>query len=210
MNRPAAALLILLPAIALAQLPDMRLPISIVAEKTDYDGKAGMLIFSSPRLTQGNIGIEADEGRATELNFDDSVWQFAGNVIIDVENGHIESDAADLIFSNNTLLTAQISGSPATFELRREGSDEVTYAEAGNLNYDLTAGTIEFSGDATIREGGNQISSNLLVYNIIEQSIQAQGSEDGDGKVRITYTPPDALTDAPESGDEAGDGEDDQ
>ncbi|MDH3615821.1 MAG: hypothetical protein OEQ90_05040, partial [Gammaproteobacteria bacterium] len=35
--------------------------------------------------------------------------------------------------------------------------------------------------------GGNQISSNFLVYNITEQRINAQGNEDG--RVRIKYTP---------------------
>ncbi len=197
------AFLLLLPIVAAAQLQDTRLPITVDAEKTDYDGKAGLLIFRSPRVTQGNLVIEADEGRATELNFDDSTWTFSGNVIIDVENGHIESDAADLRFSENQLLTAQISGSPATFELKRVGSEEITYAEAGRLRYDLVAGTVEFAENATITEGGNQISSDLLVYDIQAQRIQAQGSDDA-GRVRITYTPPEAQPeeDEPEPGDD--------
>ena len=48
---------------------------------------------------------------------------------------------------------------------------------------------VEFAEDATITEGGNQISSNYLVYNITEQRINAQSSGDGDPKVKITYTP---------------------
>lgn len=180
---------LLLPVCAAAQLTDLRLPISLDADSTDYDGKSSMLMFRGLRLSQGNIGIEADEGRASNLDFEDSVWQFSGNVIIDVENGHIECDTADLQFSNHQLTVATISGAPATFELNRVGSDETTYAEAGKLRYDLTTGVIEFSENATITEGGNQISSEYLIYNIVEQRINAQGSPDGDGKVRITYTP---------------------
>ena len=190
--------LLLLPVCAAAQLTDLRLPISLDADSTDYDGKNSMLMFRGLRLSQGNIGIEADEGRASNLDFEDSVWQFSGNVIIDVENGHIECDTADLQFANHQLTVATIGGAPATFELKRVGSEETTYAEAGKLRYDLTSGVIEFSEDATITEGGNQISSNYLIYNIVEQRINAQGSPDGDGKVRITYTP--QSTD-----DEAGD-----
>ena len=202
------AILLLLPAIAGAQLQDMRLPITVDAEKTDYDGKAGLLVFRSPKVTQGSLVIEADEGRATELNFDDSSWTFSGNVIIDVQDGRIESDAADLRFTDNQLLSAQITGSPATFRLTRKGSEEETYAEAGKLRYDLVAGTIEFSENAKITEGGNQIASSLLVYNIKEQRIQAQGSDDA-GRVRITYTPPEAQPDAqPDAQPEAG-GDDD-
>jgi len=145
-----------------------------------------MLMFKGLRLSQGNIGIQADVGRASKLDFDDSVWRFTGNVIIDVENGHIECDSADLQFIDHQLRVADIVGTPATFELTRAGSDDTTYAEAGILRYDLLAGTIEFSENAKITEGGNQISSSYLVYNIQEQRT-------GDGeKVKIIYTPRDA------------------
>ncbi len=198
--------LLLLVSGASAQLNDLRLPISLDADSTAYDGKNSMLMFRGLRMSQGNIGIEADEGRASNLDFENSVWQFNGNVIIDVENGHIECDTADLQFVNHQLTLATIGGAPATFEMTRPGSEETTYAEAGKLRYDLLAGTIEFSEDATITEGGNQISSDYLIYNIVEQRINAQGSPEGDGKVRITYTPRETTDDTEEDGEsDAGD-----
>jgi lipopolysaccharide transport protein LptA len=190
-----------MPAVSAAQINDLRLPISLDADSTAYDGKNSMLMFRGLRLSQGNIGIEAAEGRASNLDFEDSVWQFSGNVIIDVENGHIECDTADLQFTEHQLTLATIVGSPATFELKRPGSDETTYAEAGKLRYDLLAGTIEFSENAVITEGGNQIESNYLIYNIVEQRINAQGSPEGDGKVRITYTPKDEAAESSDQED---------
>ena len=187
--RFAVLMIPLLSVTTIAQITNPRLPISVESDSSSYDGKNSMLMFRGLRVTQGNIGIEADEGRASNLDFEDSVWQFSGNVVIEVENGHIECDKADLQFSNHQLTVATIAGTPATFEMTRPDSDQTTYAEAGKLRYDLAAGIIEFSEDATITEGGNQISSNFLVYNILEQRINAQGSPDGDGKVRITYTP---------------------
>ena len=199
-------LCVLLPGAAYAQLSDLRLPISLDAESTDYDGKNSMLMFKGLRLSQGNIGIQADVGRASKLDFDDSVWQFSGNVIIDVENGHIECDSADLQFIDHQLRLADIEGTPATFELTRAGSNDTTYAEAGKLRYDLLAGTIEFSENAKITEGGNQISSSYLVYNIQEQRINAQSSGDGETRVKIIYTPRDAEDgDAVETTDSAED-----
>jgi lipopolysaccharide transport protein LptA len=188
-----AAASMMAPGIANAQLSDLRLPISLDAESTDYDGKNSMLMFKGLRLSQGNIGIEADEGRASKLDFEDSVWRFTGNVIIDVENGHIECQSADLRFISHQLTVADIVGAPATFEMQREGSDETTYAEAGKLRYDLVAGTIEFSENATITEAGNKISSSYLVYNILEQRINA--SSDDENRVKIIYTPRDPETD---------------
>ncbi len=183
------ALLLMLPGLALAQDSDLRLPISLDADSTNYDGKSSMLMFRGLKLSQGTIGIEADVGRASKLDFQDSVWRFEGNVIIDVDNGHIECDSADLQFSDHQLRLAIITGSPATFEMKRPGSEEPTYAEANELQYDISAGVIEFSGAASITEGGNQITSNFLVYNIKEQRINALSSGDGDSKVKITYTP---------------------
>ncbi len=175
--------------LAFAQNDDLRLPVSLDADSTSYDGKSSMVMFRGLRLTQGQLGISADEGFASRMDFEDSTWHFEGNVLIDVENGHIESDVADMEFAGYQLRTATIVGTPATFEMQRPGSTETTYAEAGRLVYNFEEGVVEFSDQATITEGGNQISSSFLVYNIREQRINATSSGEGDPKVRITYTP---------------------
>jgi len=172
-----------------AQVNDVRLPITVDADSTNYDGKNSMLTFEGLRITQGNIGIQADKGRASKLDFEDSVWQFAGNVIIDTDQGHIECESADLEFNQHELRFATIVGTPATFELRRTGSEATTYAEAERLIYDFTAGVVEFSGNAVITEDGNQISSSFLVYNIEEQRINARSSGEGESRVKMIYTP---------------------
>jgi lipopolysaccharide transport protein LptA len=189
---------------AFAQTDDLRLPVSLDADSTAYDGKSSVVVFRGLRLTQGRLGISADEGFASKMDFEDSTWHFEGNVLIDLENGHIESDMADMEFSGYQLRTATISGSPATFEMQRQGSEQTTYAEAGKLVYDFEKGIVEFSDQATISEGGNQISSNFLVYNIREQRINASSGGEGDPKVRITYTPGalDDLRDQLEEGDQ--------
>lgn len=205
--------LILLPlAASEAQVTDLRLPISVDADYTVVDGKNSMVTFRGLRVTQGSISIVADEGRASKIDFEDSVWHFSGNVTIDTENGHIDCDTADLNFAGHQLRTAAITGSPATFELKRPESDQVTYAEAGRLEYDFSDGIIEFSEQATITEGGNQISSNYLLYDIREQRISARSAGQDDEKVRIIYTPGTMDDDAedqaepPEDGDGSGNG----
>ena len=191
----------------IAQNSDLRLPISLDAESTDYDGKSSMLMFRGLKLSQGNIGVSADEGRASKLDFEDSVWQFSGNVVIDTENGHIECDSADLKFSGHQLRRATVTGKPATFETRRPEADDVTRAQAGRLNYDFLAGSIEFSGNAVITEGGNQISADVLVYDIAAQRINAQSGGNGERRVKITYTPKEGgdIATAPDDDSAEGD-----
>ena len=108
--------LLLLTGLAAAQTSDLRLPITLAADSTDYDGKSSMMMVQGLRLSQGTTNIEADEGRATKIDFEDSVWHFDGNVVIDVEAGHIESDSAELHFEDTRLTLAIIVGKPATFE----------------------------------------------------------------------------------------------
>jgi lipopolysaccharide export system protein LptA len=202
----ALLLLAMLPLAATAQISDLdlRLPWDIDAESTSFDGKTSMIIFTGLRLSQGRIGIEADEGRATNTEGEEGTWQFTGNVKIEIENGRIECETARLTFMEYALRTALVTGSPATFELRRAGSEEVTYAEAGRLSYDVGAGIVEFSDEATINEGGNQISSNFLVYNIAEQRINADSSGSDDDRVRIIYTPTNGEETEPNNADDGG------
>lgn len=202
----ACCSLLLLPALATGQISDLQLPVIIDADRTDYDGKTSMLMFTNLRLAQGGIGIEADTAQASRMDFDDSVWRFSGNVVFDVNEGRVTCDAADLKFADFQLLSASIKGSPATFEFTRPGKDQSTFAEAGALEYDVARGIIEFSGGATITEGGNQIRSESLVYNIREQRIQATSSGSGEDRVKVTYAPSDAKSgdeDVPPAGDSA-------
>jgi lipopolysaccharide transport protein LptA len=196
--------------VASAQETNLQLPISVDADFFNYDGKNSMLTYRGLKLTQGNIGIQADIGRGSSLDFEDSVWEFSGNVLIDVQNGHIECDAANLKFSGHQLQWAEITGAPATFEMQRPESDVVTYAEAGKLEYDFTNSVVEFSENATISEGGNQISSNYLVYDIKEQRINAQSAGEGKPKVKIIYTPQDSAKPQTDEEDSSGENEESQ
>jgi lipopolysaccharide transport protein LptA len=211
MRISCAIWLLFLPCLAAAQANDldMRLPMDIDADNTTFDGKNSMIIFSGLRLTQGQVSIEADEGRATRMELEDSTWEFSGNVVIDIGAGRIECDTANLYFDDFRLRRAVVTGSPAVYDLRRSASEGVTHGEAGRLQYDVDAGIIEFSGQATITEGGNQISSNMLVYNIAEQRIKADSSGVEDGRVRITYTPTNGIEQAEDEDTEAT-GEDDE
>jgi lipopolysaccharide export system protein LptA len=183
---------LLLPLVSIAQDSELdlrRLPWDIFAETMDFDGKTSTYIYTGVQFSQGDISIRSDEGRATIGETDLGSWSFEGNVIIDVSGGRIECQSAELFFDGTALAKAVVSGSPATFQMQRSGSDDATHAEAGKLLYDVRKGVIEFSEQATIAESGNQISSNYLVYNINERRISADSSGAEDGRVRLTYTP---------------------
>jgi lipopolysaccharide transport protein LptA len=198
-----ATLLFCLPASA--QTDDGPLQVVIDAESTAYDGNAGMLRFTGLKLTQGDISIESDDARSTGLDFESTTWHLVGNVVFDIDGSHIESGSADLTFEDFELQAATIAGSPATFEIRRAGADQPTFASARRLHYDVADGVIEFSGDASITEGGNRIAAETLAYNIRERRVNAVASGAPDDRVKVTFTPP--ASEAGTAGDKPAESE---
>ncbi len=172
-----------------AQINSAELPINIDAESTGYLADESVLTFTKLNLSQGGISISADRGEASRLDFENSTWRFEGNIIIELENGRIESDFAHLEFEGHQIKIARIQGSPAMLIIDRGAKVERTSAIANRIDYDFQRSLIDFTGNVSILEGGNQISSEYLIYNIKDQSIQAQSNSNDNSKVKITYTP---------------------
>ena len=172
-----------------AQINSAELPINIDAESTGYLADDSVLTFTKLNLSQGGISISADRGEASKLDFENSTWKFEGNIRITLENGSIDSDFAYLEFEGHQIKIARIQGDPAKLIIYREDQITKTSAIANRIDYDFQKSLIDFTGNVSIREGGNQISSEYLVYNIKNQSIQAQSDSKDNSKVKITYTP---------------------
>tara|TARA_B100000927_G_scaffold140291_1_gene113239 strand:- start:76 stop:729 length:654 start_codon:yes stop_codon:yes gene_type:complete len=172
-----------------AQINSAELPINIDAESTGYLADESVLTFTKLNLSQGGLSISADRGEASRLDFENSTWRFEGNIIIKLENGRIESDFAHLEFEGHQIKIARIQGSPAMLIIDRGAKVERTSAIANRIDYDFQRSLIDFTGNVSILEGGNQISSEYLIYNIKDQSIQAQSNSNDNSKVKITYTP---------------------
>ena len=172
-----------------AQINSAELPINIDAESTGYLADESVLTFTKLNLSQGGISISADHGEASKLDFENSTWKFEGNIRIILENGSIDSDFAHLEFEGHQIKIARIQGSPAKLLIDSEDGVTRTSAIANRIDYDFQKSLIDFTGNVSIQEGGNQISSEYLVYNIKNQSIQAQSDSKDNSKVKITYTP---------------------
>jgi lipopolysaccharide transport protein LptA len=182
------------------------------AASSDIDYRANKLHFRDVVISQGDTRIQASEAEAngTGLKFDDSTWQFRGDVRIRFASGNLQSDAATVSFTGNRIAHASISGTPARFEQRVENLPQPARGRAGNIEYNLLAGTVRLTQDAWLSDGRSEISSQVLVYNLKDQKVQtenraesgpapAAGTELGQGKgrVHITIRPPAETSPAP-------------
>ncbi len=182
------------------QLSDAQ-PIQLEARSTDFDYKNNTLVFHGVRIAQGGLSIEAEDGTATGLDFKDSRWLFKGDVRITMPDGSLAADEARIAFSANLVSIAEISGSPARFEQKRDKG--VARGRALHIAYQPAAGTVRLTEDAWLSDGNNEISAATLVYNMRDQRVIANPEEQGSQPVRLTINPrkpdakPEPKSDAP-------------
>ena len=193
-----AFIALLWSATIVAQEPENeQLPILLDAESSSFDQKNETVVFRSLSITQGNIGISADEAVATALDFERSEWSFTGTVRISIESASIQADSAELVFEDHRLVVAELRGEPAVFEDLSESRDQPISGSANSLSYDNTTRVLRMNEGARLAEGSNEMTGCNLVYDLEQQQITS-GSSGCDEQVVITIVPPSSRSE-PES-----------
>ena len=164
-------------------------PIDLVAASSDVDYRNNKLRFVKVRITQGPMSIEADEASATGLNFENSEWNFSGNVRMQVPDGSLAASEAVVTFRNREIATATIRGNPAEFRQKLKDSAQVAQGKANAIDYDVQAGKVTLTGDAWLSDGDNTIQGDKLVYDVARQSVAANPGGTTPGGVRIRINP---------------------
>ena len=194
-NAFACLLLCALPLAASAQIlpkSDTQLPITLDAQSSDLDYRNNIIVFRKVKITQGKLSVEADQAQANGVNFDNSRWQFRGKVKITVDKGFLTSDDAEISFGDKLLTKAVVNGNPAQFEQRREKTGQLARGRADSIIYDVKTGTVNLAKNAWLSDGQREISGESLKYNVNEQRVEANSTDQSSQRVHITITPPPA------------------
>jgi len=184
----AAVALLAATAVAAAQDRE-QLPIQLEARSQDLDFQKGVLKFDAITITQGQVRITAERAVATGLDFKDSNWEFSGTVRISMPESTLASDTAHVKFAGGEIASALVTGAPATFTQQRK--DEQSEGRANRIDYDLKRGTVEFTGDAWLKDARTELTSETLVYSTVTQRVIS------DEPVVITIQPGAAAPDKP-------------
>lgn len=175
-----------------AQVPDFEtqktLPITLDADASEFDRKNSRLSFRRLRITQGKLSITADEAEATRLDFENSQWEFSGNVVIDSTDTKAFCDRAKISFNDHQITQAILSGKPARFEQSLPEEEKLTQGSANELEYDLQGATIKMVENAWLSDGSNEVSGAKITYDLEREFIIADA--DDTGPVRMKITPP--------------------
>jgi lipopolysaccharide transport protein LptA len=179
-----------LPASAVAAAHVEQQTIVLDAAYLEMDLKSNNVVYHKVRISQGSMSVVADQGQGNGLDFDNSHWVFRGNVKINMEQGQLTSDEADLTFAKKLLAKAVVNGKPAAFEQRIAKTGKLARGRADSIDYDVTKGVVHLSKNAWLSDGQNEIRGESLKYNVTAQNIVAESSEQGSQRVHIIITPP--------------------
>lgn len=128
---------------------------------------------------QETMMIRAKEANAqgVELSFNNSQWEFRGDVHIEVDGAVLDATTATVRFSSNRLGTAHVVGSPAQFSHLLKGSTQRNQGRAGTIDYDAGKSLLRLDGGAWYSDGRNEINSPYLVYNLGDRSLEKEARE---------------------------------
>lgn len=164
------AAIALLAACAAAPAQDRaQLPIQLTASSLNFDSQKGVVEYGTVTITQGQVRITADRAVTTGVDFKDSRWQFSGTVRISMPESALASDMAEVRFAGGEVASAVVTGSPATFTQKRE--DKESEGRANRIDYDLKRGTVEFTGDAWLKDARTEVTGETLVYSTMTQRV---------------------------------------
>ena len=196
-RRLAAALACgLLGTAALAQVSREGQKIVMDAVPVEIDTRNNTAVFRDVVITQGDLRIQANEAHVVGgLDFETGKWTVSGDVRINAEGGSLKSDKAVVLFRDKLISQATITGSPAKFE--QQAADGTTSrGHADTIDYETASGTVNFSGNAWLNYGGNEISGQSMAYNIKTQKFQGRPRNDPArpeaGRITIVIPPSNA------------------
>jgi lipopolysaccharide export system protein LptA len=178
--------------------PAKRAPQAIVLDADSFDGglASNKITFHKVRINQGDMSISADLGQGVQkksgIDFDNSVWNFRGNVKIGMDHGQLNSDDAQITFVKQLLATAEANGKPAYFEQKIEKTGKVAQGRANSIDYDAAKHLVRLTNEAWLSDGQTEIRGQSLKYDMLAQSIVADPGEQNSQRVHIVITPPPA------------------
>lgn len=135
------------------------------------------------------IKVDADH---EELDLRASSLMFRDNVIVQQGSLRITADRLDVISEGDEDIGQGevfiATGSPATYQQEVETNMTVE-ASADEIRYDSRVRVLTLSGNAQMRQSGNQVNANRITYYVDEQRVTAERDEESEERVRTIFQP---------------------
>jgi len=172
--------------------PALSAPINHLATTALWAALLAILLISNMAHARKSDFSKPIDVNADRSEYDEKagVQVLIGNVEIIQGTMKIKADRIAISLDiNNQLSKIEGSGSPIEFEQENEAGEAVS-GQANAIEYDASSGSLVLTGNATLRQPGQRLQSERIVFNSTEQKVSAEGGEKG--RVSIRIQPPEA------------------
>lgn len=129
------------------------------------------------------FGLESDAGSEITIESDRAEFDrkegtaiYVGNVILTQGTLLIEADEIILFSDQNQQFNRAIAtGKPALFQQQMEEDKGLTKARGEKITYHTLDKTVTLLKNAQLEKEGSSFNGNQIVYDIVNESIQAKG-----------------------------------
>ena len=146
------------------------------------------LYFEDISLKKNDLNINSDGASITDLNDETTVFTFLGNVEIISEIVIIKCDKAVLEFKNNELKNAKFTGELSSFQQFDNERELIASGAAKVFEYDHITNVLRMENNAWVNNGSNEVSGNLITYNLVKRNIIADSENGSPVKLIIDST----------------------
>ncbi len=137
---------------------------------------------------KNDLNINSDGASITDLNSETTIFTFLGNVEIISAIVVIECDKAVLEFKNNELKNARFIGELSSFQQFNDKKEVIAYGSAEVFEYENTSNILRMQTNAWVNNGSNEVSGNLITYNLVKRNIIADSENGSPVKLIIDST----------------------
>jgi lipopolysaccharide transport protein LptA len=158
------------------------------SESLTLDSKRNLFHLMKPRITQGDIRIEADDALATSVDVAaGGKWELTGHVRIELDGVVLDGESTTFVFAKGQLSRFELRGSPASVEDRSSTRRRPVRGSAATLQYDHVERRLQMSGDAVLNRGQSTIHSCSMAYDFDDESFESVETPGcPDPRMRIT------------------------
>ena len=151
---------------------------STVLISDSYTNKQQEFYLGDVSSIKNDLNINSDGASITDLNSETTIFTFLGNVEIISAIVVIKCDKAVLEFENNELKNARFIGELSSFQQFNDKKEVIAYGTAEVFEYENTSNILRMQTNAWVNNGSNEVSGNLITYNLVKRNIIAD-SENG-------------------------------
>jgi lipopolysaccharide transport protein LptA len=158
----------------------------LAASKINGSYQPNHVVVLDVVLVQGMDTIRADKAEASALDVKDATWYLSGNVQVQVPQGELRADSATITFREGKVVMATAHGNPANFMQRTLPTVPAASGHSTDIAYDVPKGEVKLNGDAFVTREHNDLTACQIIYNITQQTVDAQKCENAEEGVHGT------------------------